>query len=44
MINFLKRIFLPFEFEDHPLYYDKEAALKQEQEDQELDDLINEVL
>ena len=44
MTEFLKRIFLPFEFEDHPLYYDRDAALKEEQEEQELADLINEVL
>ena len=44
MFEFIKRLILPFEFEGHPLYYDRDAALKQEQEDQELDDLINEVL
>ena len=39
----LKRLLLPFEFEDHPLFYDKDAVLQEEQEQQELDDLFNDV-
>ena len=44
-MNFLariKRIFLPFEFEDHPLHYNHSAEMKRKEEEDALwDELID---
>ena len=39
----LKRLFLPYEFPDHPLYYPSDKDLERMKEEQELDDLFNDV-
>ena len=44
LIERLKRLLLPFEYPDHPLYYDKDAEQEVYEEDPELADLIDEVL